>query len=461
MQEIKYKGFWWLPSDSENKVAVDLTFSNSNGIKLNIIGSWVNHWNSSMLNEGQSETIKIILGISEAGKLITIYDSILKNYVLHSSPGLDTQKYRSKILFIDAHFTDPSDILFYKAEVDYSYLSDWANLPVPAIKGREYNLSYTYPEKISAKIAQGQISVVYRYSSVYDLRHVRLSACLQIEPKMELSFEDFYSQFIFPIKNFLTLATNRPNSPTSVRLYSRNGTTQGSHALEEIPIQAIFQTEFRENIGKKSRALILFSLEDIKSNFSLVMQKWFNVVNELGMGSLCNLFFSVFSVLYSKEMYAEHRFLNLVQAAELYHRLKKNNQVLPKNEHEYRRNSILNSIPEEHKEWLKQKLEFSNEPTLKERLSDLTKEVIIRLIDDPEKWIVKIKNTRNYYTHYNQSLKKKAAKGEELFLLTQELSFVLQTCLLIELGCSPERSAELVQKNEYWKYRQRVKENSQ
>jgi len=275
---------------------------------------------------------------------------------------------------------------------------------------------------------------------------------LQIEPKEELSFDDFSSQFIYPIKDFLTLATNIPNSLTSVCLYS-------SRALKEIPIQAIFQTEFRENIGKNQEHL--FSLEDIKSNFSLVMQKWFNVVNELGMGSLCNLFFSVFSVLYSKEMYAEHKFLNLVQAAELYHRLKKNNQVLSNNEHTDRLNSILNSIPEDHKKWLKQKLEFSNEPTLKERLADLldsTKEVIIPLIDDPKNWIAKIKNTRNYYTHYNQSLKKKAAKGEELFWLTQELSFVLQTCLLIELGCSPERSAELVQKN---KYRQRVKENSQ
>jgi len=119
-------------------------------------------------------------------------------------------------LFIGAHFTAPNDILFYKAEVDYSYLSDWANLPVtvPAIKSRrEYNFSYTCPENISAKIAQGQISVVYRYSSVNDLRHVefRPSVYLQIEPKMEFSFEDFEFQFIYPINNLLTLATNIPN----------------------------------------------------------------------------------------------------------------------------------------------------------------------------------------------------------------------------------------------------------
>jgi len=458
MQEIKYKGLWWLPSDSENKVAGDLTFSNSNGIELNIIGSL----DLSMLNEGQSKTIEIILGISEAGELITIYDSDINDFKLASFPGIYTQKYISQILFIGAHFPDPNDILFYKAEVDYSYLSDWANLsvPMPAIKSREYNFSYTCPENISAKIEQGQISVVYRYSSVGDLRHVefRPSAYLQIEPKMELSFEDFKSQFIYPIKNFLTLATNIPNSLTSVYLYSRNGTRISSRAVDKIPIQAIFQTKLRENIGKKSilSEAMLFSLEDIKSYFSLVMQKWFNVVSKLD--SLCNLFFSV---QYSNEMYAEHRFLNLVQAAELYHRRKKNNQVLSNNEHTDRLYSILNSIPEEHKEWLKQKLEFSNEPTLKERLadlSDLTKEVIIPLIDDREKWIAKIKNTRNYYTHYNQSLEKKAAKGKELFGLTQKLSFVLQTCLLIELGCSPERSAELVQKNKHWKY---LKENSQ
>ncbi|MBC6423443.1 MAG: hypothetical protein GDA38_19440 [Hormoscilla sp. SP12CHS1] len=146
MQEIKYEGFWWLPSDSENKVAGDLTFSNYNGIELNIRGSFVNIMDLSMQKEWQSKTYKVILGISEEGKIITIYDSILEKHVFRF-PGYDTQKYRSQILFIGAHFTDPNDILFYKAEVDYSYLSDWANLsvPMPATKSREYNFSYTCP----------------------------------------------------------------------------------------------------------------------------------------------------------------------------------------------------------------------------------------------------------------------------------------------------------------------------
>ncbi|MBC6472871.1 MAG: hypothetical protein GDA48_08650 [Hormoscilla sp. GM102CHS1] len=64
MQEIKYEGFWWLPSESENKVAGDLTFSNSNGIELNIRGSFVNIMDSSMQKEWQSKTYKVILGIS-------------------------------------------------------------------------------------------------------------------------------------------------------------------------------------------------------------------------------------------------------------------------------------------------------------------------------------------------------------------------------------------------------------
>lgn len=154
-------------------------------------------------------------------------------------------------------------------------------------------------------------------------------------------------------------------------------------------------------------------------------------------------------------MYGEQRFLALVQVLESYHRLKIGNDQVPQLKHEERLKEIYDCVPKKHLDWLKDKLNFSHELSLKERIEQLAYtyiKAINPLIKNQEAFATKIKNTRNYYTHYNQSLKNKIAQGEELFRLTQILSFLLQSCLLSELGCTPERCADLLSDNSEYQY---------
>lgn len=74
------------------------------------------------------------------------------------------------------------------------------------------------------------------------------------------------------------------------------------------------------------------------------------------------------------------------------------------------------------------------------------------LVKDHAKFAKKVRDTRNYFTHWNTDLQDKAAQGEELFRITQTLLFMLQSCLLMELGCTPERCAELISKNKKYQY---------
>ncbi|HMG76671.1 MAG TPA: HEPN domain-containing protein [Pyrinomonadaceae bacterium] len=91
-----------------------------------------------------------------------------------------------------------------------------------------------------------------------------------------------------------------------------------------------------------------------------------------------------------------------------------------------------------------------NEPRLKHRIRELTDkayEVIAPLITNKEEFAKKVKDTRNYLTHYDNRLKDKAAKGVELFWLTQNLSYLLQACFLIELDLPLERCAQVLHRN--------------
>jgi hypothetical protein len=66
-----------------------------------------------------------------------------------------------------------------------------------------------------------------------------------------------------------------------------------------------------------------------------------------------------------------------------------------------------------------------------------------------EVFIKQTKDSRNYYTHLDESMEKKALKGEDLFYLTEKLKLVLVCALLKESGFSIDLIEELLLRNEY------------
>ncbi|NEP90716.1 MAG: hypothetical protein F6K18_30055 [Okeania sp. SIO2C2] len=439
------EGFWWLPLEPELKVAGILKFTNTEEIKFQLIGSFLNF---SMVEKNPTN-IPIILGIVHQN-IITLCNSINSNS-RRSAPGFASQEYTSELALIGRHFTTPDELLFNKARVQYSYLSDWADLPLikrePDLRDldwneeRELRFTYTAPEDIEAKTTHGKFSVIYNCSEAGKRESIDLKqfVSLMIQPNNEeLSCKDFHFKFIHPLNNFITFATDRTNCITELEFYSRHGDTDivdSRYSLDEIPIQAIYKTYYPER--KKSDRLLfhnkifsemLFSLSEIKSDFSLIMQRWFNFVEKLD--SVLNLFFSI---KYKPDIYLESKFINLVQAIESYHRRQIKNYVLPENEHKERIKRVLDSVPDEYQEWLKEKLNYSNEPTLKERLIELLElipEITNQLIKDKEVFATKVKNARNYFTHYNKYLNKKVPQPEELSWFIELLSFILQACIL-------------------------------
>src|SRR5690606_30630984 len=112
----------------------------------------------------------------------------------------------------------------------------------------------------------------------------------------------------------------------------------------------------------------------------------------------------------------ENSFLNIAQAVETFHRRFRNNLVLPKDEYEKKKRDIMGAVPIEHKDWLKDKLNFANELTLHQRLeqmlSEFSNQTLNTVIKNRVEFIRDIKNSRNYYTHYDSKLKTKAKNGE-------------------------------------------------
>ncbi len=124
---------------------------------------------------------------------------------------------------------------------------------------------------------------------------------------------------------------------------------------------------------------------------------------------------------------------------------------LPKEEHERRVEEILDATPEQHKSWLERKLKVVSEPSLNQRLQEIFKRhlgIVESEVGKKKKvraeFIEKVVATRNYRTHFDDSKKDKAARGEELYRVMQKLNLLLEACLMEEIGFSQEETKKAV-----------------
>ena len=450
MQPIEYSGIWWLPNNPQNKEACKLAFNNESGIALELIGAL-----GDIYTFDNRKPHQLILGITGEGKQVTLTKCSATG-VSVGMPGFSRESYKPSLCLIGAHFDDPAKVLFDRLVVKYSYLSDWVQTSGFEIKrslaSHKIEVSYFLPDDIEAKLSIGEVSVSFICNTTGDgIEKIHLNQSVQMEviADQEYSFSDLSYRYIRPLRNLLSLATTKPNTIIELFFFSKQAVFEnGNGEMTQSPIQAFFQQAyFRE---REERLLIphsmLFTLHDMIDDFRTVLERWFNLSNELD--SVCNLFFGVQS---RPELNLENKFLNVVQAVETYHRRRVKNEVLPKAEHKRKKREVLRSVPAEYQEWLKGLLAYSNEPRLEHRIREILEkahDAIAPVIIDKESFARRVKDTRNYFTHYDRRLLKRAARGEELFWLTQKLSYLLQACLLLELGFPMQKCAQLLQRNQ-------------
>jgi len=111
----------------------------------------------------------------------------------------------------------------------------------------------------------------------------------------------------------------------------------------------------------------------------------------------------------------------------------------------------VGAVPEAHKDWLRGRLAYSNEPSLRKRLKEILRRdpgVMEPIVGGSKKegvgFVGKVVDTRNYLTHYDEGKKEAAAVGRELYELTERLKSVLEACLLREVGFEGERLKEVL-----------------
>jgi hypothetical protein len=199
---------------------------------------------------------------------------------------------------------------------------------------------------------------------------------------------------------------------------------------------------------------MFFCYSDIASGFEGCLRNWFSK-SEL----LAPVYDLYFATLYNPAMYLQHEFLSLAQSIESYHRRIFGGEYVSTDEYkpilEALKAAIPTAIDSGFRESLKYRMQYLHEYSLRKRLEaivDSCGNILNVIIPDKGTFIEDVYNTRNFLTHYDKSLEGKAKKGDELYKRTQQLKFLIEVCLLKEMGISNGDIAKLVSRNQRYQH---------
>lgn len=179
---------------------------------------------------------------------------------------------------------------------------------------------------------------------------------------------------------------------------------------------------------------MLATFAAVQPNFAALLSRWAEYHERLD--AVLSLYFSV---RFNRDLYSNHRFLFLAQALEVYHGLTASSAIAPTAEYKQRLKRVLGVVTDEDRDWVGEGLRYANKKTLAQRLNGVSRAPSCGSgthHGDVRDFADKIRHTRNYYTHFEERMKKrgKVAGEAELILLTERMQRLLEVCFLKDLG---------------------------
>ncbi len=211
------------------------------------------------------------------------------------------------------------------------------------------------------------------------------------------------------------------------------------------PAYGMTLSDVRVSLPSVSRPHELSFTHDQITDFQALLDKWSELEEQIT--PIVDLYLSSVS---GTSTAIENIFLNRIQAIEAFNRNFRNDIVLPEDEYKEQKERIISAFKGSDKKpdraLLKKVLQRGNDFSLEQRLRSLDKELKEKGI--PTIMVVDfdvVANTRNYFSHYNDSIKN-VCPSDKLFKLTQEAGQMLLALVLIELGIEPTLVKESIRR---------------
>lgn len=421
-KKIEYKGYWYLPSSPEKKVAGILTYYPNNEIILELIGCFDE--SVSSLFEPQEE--KVIYGNTSDAKEITLlqcHQSVSINF----SADFPIVKYNCNFIVIGKHINSIDEKGKYWVRFKIPELTYWCypaalNYSIGFDKNND-NISQTTISFNSAQsnddniVSNVQIdnntSLLIKKGVNFDTSNLLLNPLfeqytyVEIIKKTETTIKELFSD-IRKYEQFISLATFNIVESTDITLFDKEIQEDKSKMYYK-EINLIHRYNKLENEGRRKRNRdFLFQYSTIKNVYPEIIQNWYNVPKDL-----YPIRHHLISSLENKSSYSSVDFLIIIQAIEgFWWRFRDDNY------------KIKNAIPKK------------KNTNLNEILNELLKEFDdIELLNKCGIDIEAVVDSRHYYSHFVEQTKKpKKLDGWFLIKEAKKLRILLICCVLSFVG---------------------------
>jgi len=446
METRKIKGIWWIDNNPEFQLNGILEFHSPKNCYLILDGSF------------SERNLELIKGFSSKGKSITLYKCFQTN-LSESFPGLSTSKYYVNYAFINVDYKTTEDITFKNFSVNFSSLDEWANISgfkiVNEHKKKSVKVIYKKPKDVIIyqdnrfKICLSVTSNGPQINSVQKDVSINQTTFFNVAFKVSEEKLSKVIKISSILQNFLTFAVSKPVKVISLIGQSDKSITSFEDITFNNNIDILYTSITQDlDVSYLDPHFMLFTYPDIKSKSQSLLKKWFQKSETLDP-----VFSLYFSTLYKIDTFLNLRFLSLVQAIEAYHRRTTTNVEIDIREHNKRLNEIFSNVSKKHNVWLEQKLKYSNEPSLRQRLKSIFNKynIILTPLINKTTFINDVVNTRNYNVHYDEQLKDNAKRGKELLKICDVLKVIIELCFLTEMGFSETQYSPLIEKSYAYK----------
>ena len=444
-EEFKKLGYFWLSSAPREKVPGTLSISDGGTIELEIVRQFERRTPFGGVGFGGGG--KRIVGHIENNKIVTLDDCFYKR--IGGGIGISKSLIHVGRVFIGVKYDEGEIPLFNSLTCSVEGIDEWVG-----ISGIEFDLqheerattiSYQRPAEVELNLGNGmQLLITFSLGArLSRIKEARISQktyfTLISQEAREL---DNFTSVVRKITNFLCFAMDQTVSLDSMSATSDNLHQDiGEGKTGTIPIDIYYPSWPYSKDEPDTNESKLFEFKEIQNDAGRIISNWIEAYEQIA--PTFNLYFLA---KMGMQTYLEERFMALVQGLEAYHRRTSDEKRMDEAEFKELIDDLIDRCPQKRKEWLKGKLRYGNEVSLRHRLKNLIEpfEDVIAEWQKPKGLIDKIVNTRNYLTHYDLSLESKAAKDEELWPLCLKMELLLQLHFLRLIGFSYEQIDSLL-----------------
>jgi hypothetical protein len=481
------EGYWWLPAAPDGRTPGRLHFSQAD-IKLALLGGLAEplEIGGGEAGEGGEARREVavdfgplvafqprILGETRSGKAVTL-ELCNGRSLATGFPRLTTSEYGPRFVLVGAWYEPEEEVTFDEIAIRFSDLDNWASVSGFATKYvwtedrkslASVESTFTPPEDIAVALDdETTLTFEFPYTMsgmrpVTTELHITQGATIRIAFAKPANIERSLT-YVAVLRNFLALAIGRPIRVLSVRGSHNPPTDAEADPFTGLDPQKLEVEILYRLVGLPEPAErelhpteMLFTLGQVHPRLREVLSTWFAKQELLGP-----VLARYFHLVHTPPTSREQEFENLTRVLETHHRLVAG-PAAETTEHLERLAAILSAVPEEHREWLENRLEYSHEPTLSQRLKFALArcpEIATRVVGNSgarSSFARKVSVTRNYETHLDPDNRAEAARGAELVALTYQLRALVEMTLLLEIGFSCEEIAAIFERQDA-RYRQ-------